>query len=234
MSDDVRAWFLEQLWSPIVAVTAAHDGRTNGLISSTALNAGLVPEAPRVSVHLGKHNLSRDLVLQAGVMAIHLLPANETGLALFSALGTTSGHDRQKLDAIAARPGETGSPILVDAVSYVEARVTSTLDSDELTIVLADVVAAGGRPQAPFLTIDDANSCPPTPSAGGTSAAKRRWRQLDVCAVRPRWRRRPDVLPTDRRDPASAPLHHLTVPFRLGNRLWRCSGHRPCFLSGGQ
>lgn len=196
MSDDVRAWFLEQLWSPIVAVTAAHDGRTNGLISSTALNAGLVPEAPRVSVHLGKHNLSRDLVLQAGVMAIHLLPANETGLALFSALGTTSGHDRQKLDAIAARPGETGSPILVDAVSYVEARVTSTLDSDELTIVLADVVAAGGRPQAPFLTIDDVRE-------QLSADAFRRWnkrREAEVEAAR-RLRRAAAVATSPRRSP---------------------------------
>ena len=196
MSDDVRAWFLEQLWSPIVAVTAAHDGRTNGLISSTALNAGLVPEAPRVSVHLGKHNLSRDLVLQAGVMAIHLLPANETGLALFSALGTTSGHDRQKLDAIAARPGETGSPILVDAVSYVEARVTSTLDSDELTIVLADVVAAGGRPQAPFLTIDDVRE-------QLSADAFRRWnkrREAEMEAAR-RLRRAAAVATSPRRSP---------------------------------
>lgn len=196
MSDDVRAWFLEQLWSPIVAVTAAHDGRTNGLISSTALNAGLVPEAPRVSVHLGKHNLSRDLVLQAGVMAIHLLPANETGLALFSALGTTSGHDRQKLDGIATRPGETGSPILVDAVSYVEARVTSTLDSDELTIVLADVVAAGGRPQAPFLTIDDVRE-------QLSADAFRRWnkrREAEVEAAR-RLRRAAAVATSPRRSP---------------------------------
>ncbi len=196
MSDDVRAWFLEQLWSPIVAVTAAHDGRTNGLISSTALNAGLVPEAPRVSVHLGKHNLSRDLVLQAGVMAIHLLPANETGLALFSALGTTSGHDRQKLDGIATRPGETGSPILVDAVSYVEARVTSTLDSDELTIVLADVVAAGGRPQAPFLTIDDVRE-------QLSADAFRRWnkrREAEMEAAR-RLRRAAAVATSPRRSP---------------------------------
>jgi hypothetical protein len=61
-------------------------------------------------------------------------------------VATTRGHvDRphahRKLDAIVTRVGETGSPILVDAVSYVDGRVASTLDSEELTIVLADVVS---------------------------------------------------------------------------------------------
>ena len=148
------SWLLEQLWAPIVAVTAAHAGRTNGLISSTALSASLVPEAPRVSVQLSKHNLTHDLVLASRAFAIQLLAPDESGLALFTLLGTRSGHRERKLDSVTTRPGETGSPILVDAVSYLEARVVSTLDGDEHTIVLADVIAAGGATNAPFLTIE--------------------------------------------------------------------------------
>jgi flavin reductase (DIM6/NTAB) family NADH-FMN oxidoreductase RutF len=154
MSETASSWFLEQLWAPIVAVTAAHGGRANGLISSTALNASLVPEAPRLSVHLSKHNLTHDLVLASRALAIHLLAPDESGLALFRTLGLSSGRTNRKLDGVATRPGETGSPILVEAVSYVEARVVSILDGDEMTIVLADVVAAGGAANAPFLTIE--------------------------------------------------------------------------------
>ncbi len=44
---------------------------------------------------------------------------------------------------IAARPGVTGSPILAETLTYVEARVVATLDGDELTIFLADVVGGG-------------------------------------------------------------------------------------------
>ena len=76
MSDTAASWLLDQLWAPIVAVTAAHGGRTNGLISSTALNASLVPESPRVSVHLSKRNLTHDLVLDSRALAIHLLAPN--------------------------------------------------------------------------------------------------------------------------------------------------------------
>jgi flavin reductase (DIM6/NTAB) family NADH-FMN oxidoreductase RutF len=154
MSETATSWLLEQLWAPIVAVTAAHGGRTNGLISSTALNASLVPESPRVSVHLSKHNLTHDLVLESRALAIHLLAPDESGLALFRTLGTRSGHTQPKLNGVKTRRGKTGSPILVDAVSYLEARVVSALDGEELSIVLADVVAAGGATNAPVLTIE--------------------------------------------------------------------------------
>jgi hypothetical protein len=39
-------WMLERLWAPIVAVSAAHEERANALISSTAVSASLLPEAP--------------------------------------------------------------------------------------------------------------------------------------------------------------------------------------------
>ena len=151
---NAQSWLLEQLWSPVVAVTAAHDGRSNGLISSTALRASLVPDAARVSVHLSRHSLTNDLVLRSGAFAIQLLPRDDAGLALFRTLGMTSGHDRPKLGDVATRVGSTGSPLLVDAVAYVEAWVVSTLDAQELTIVLGDVVAAGGASDTEFLTIE--------------------------------------------------------------------------------
>jgi flavin reductase (DIM6/NTAB) family NADH-FMN oxidoreductase RutF len=151
-----QSWLLEQLWSPVVAVTAAHDGRSNGLIASSALKASLLPDAARVSVHLGKHGLTHDLVLQSGAFAVHLLPRDDRGLVLFRTLGMTSGRMRPKLDDVPTRVGSTGAPVLVEAVAFVEASVVSTLDADELTVVLGDVVASGGTPDAEFLTIADA------------------------------------------------------------------------------
>ncbi len=52
-------------------------------------------------------------------------------------------------------PGVTGSPILELALTYVEARVVGSLDADELTIFLGDVVGGGrfrsGPPLLPRL-----------------------------------------------------------------------------------
>lgn len=151
----MQSWLLEQLWAPVVAVTAAHGGRSNGLISSTALTASLLPDAARVSVHLGRQSLTHDLVLGSRAFAIHLLPRDDIGLALFRTLGLTTGHTQPKLDGFATRPGLTGSPLLVDAVASLEARVVSTTEAQELTIVLGDVVAADGVAETEFLTIEE-------------------------------------------------------------------------------
>ena len=44
--------------------------------------------------------------------------------------------------ACARGPGVTGAPILLDALSYVEVRVTGALDNEENTIFVGDMVAA--------------------------------------------------------------------------------------------
>lgn len=144
---------LEQLWAPIVAVTAAHEGRRNGLISSTALTASLLPEAPRVSIQLSKASLTHELVEASGAFAVHLLPAE--GLEVFHTLGMRSGRNGEKLASIPTTPGVTGSPVLTDAIAYVEGRVVKTLDAEDTTIVLADVVAGARLRDEPFLTIED-------------------------------------------------------------------------------
>jgi flavin reductase (DIM6/NTAB) family NADH-FMN oxidoreductase RutF len=58
--------------------------------------------------------------------------------------------DGDKIAPLRTRPGNTGAPILLDALSYVEARVTGSLDNEENTIFVGDVVGAerlnaGGR-----------------------------------------------------------------------------------------
>ena len=145
---------LDRLWAPLVAITAAHGRRKNGLVSSTAVTASLLPESPRLSVQLSKANLTHDLVLASGAFAVHFLPNDERGLELFRALGIRTGRETPKLDGVATAPGVTGSPILQDAVAYLEARVTATHDADVATIVLADVVAGMRVRDESVLTIE--------------------------------------------------------------------------------
>jgi flavin reductase (DIM6/NTAB) family NADH-FMN oxidoreductase RutF len=121
-----------------VAVTTEHEGRVNGLV---------VPEAPRVTISLTKYNMTHDMVLASGVFAMHLLAASpdealEASMAILMGLGGSSGRDGDKIAQFRTKPGVTGSPILLDALSYVEGRVVGTLDAEENTIFLADVVAA--------------------------------------------------------------------------------------------
>jgi flavin reductase (DIM6/NTAB) family NADH-FMN oxidoreductase RutF len=137
-----------------VAVTTIDGGRVNGLMSLSAGSAGIIYEAPRVTISLTKYNLTHDMVLSSGVFAMHLLGNDEdlldASLQILMVLGGRSGRDGDKLGELRTKPGVTGSPILLDALAYVEGRVTGSLDNEENTIFVADVVAAerfrkGGR-----------------------------------------------------------------------------------------
>jgi flavin reductase (DIM6/NTAB) family NADH-FMN oxidoreductase RutF len=149
---------LAMLWSPLLAVTTQHQGRSNGLVAGTGVFASLVPEAPRVLIELTKSSLTHDLVLASRVFALHTLPATPndvltTSLSLVRTLGMRSGHDGDKMVGLTARPGVTGSPILAETLTYVEARVVATLDAEELTIFLADVVGGGRHRSGEPLTL---------------------------------------------------------------------------------
>lgn len=145
MSPDGTRDTLSHLWSPLLAVTTIYEGRVNGQIAVAGLSASILPDAPRILVNLWKANLTHDLIHASGVLAVHLLPDTAadilTTLNLIHTLGLRSGRDDDKMSAIPWRPGITGSPILADALTYVEGRVITTLDAGEMTIFLADVVA---------------------------------------------------------------------------------------------
>ena len=187
--DDVAST-LDRLWSLPVAVTAAYAGRASGLISSTAVTASLLPEAPRVAIVLAKANLTHDLVTESGAFALHLLPATppealERALELFRLLGMRSGHELDKLATIAPRRGVTGSPLLDDdALSYVEARVTASVDAGEVTVVAADVVAGTTLREGEPLTIEVVRER--MPAAWVREWEERRAREISDARMGPR------------------------------------------------
>jgi len=147
---------MSALWSPVIAITTRHGERVNGQIAVSGLSGSILPEQPRILVELWKANLTHDLVMASGVFALHFLPCATTeqlkrSLGIIRRLGFVSGKDHDKLDGVPWRSGATGSPILADALCYVEARVVRTLDGDEMTVFLADVVASGNmREGAPL------------------------------------------------------------------------------------
>jgi flavin reductase (DIM6/NTAB) family NADH-FMN oxidoreductase RutF len=143
-----------------VAVTTVADGRANGLMSLSAGAAAIVPEAPRVTISLTKYNQTHDMVVASGVFAMHLLAKDpdviDASLAILMGLGGSSGRDGDKLSPFSTKPGVTGVPILLDALSYVEGRVVHSLDAEESTIFVADVVGAETLRKGSRLNIGEA------------------------------------------------------------------------------
>ncbi len=131
---------LRQLASPIVAVTSAHAGRTNGMILDSAIRASISPEHPRLSVYIHKWHLSHDLVGASGRFGAHLLHQGQFDLVHH--LGFRTGRRvPDKLGTVPHRIGETGVPVLADCHAAFECRVLNTMDAGPSTLFLGEVVA---------------------------------------------------------------------------------------------
>src|SRR5262249_34984879 len=139
---------LSVLWTPLVAVTAAHEGRRNGQIAVSVHGASIVPSRPRLTTALWKRNLHHDLVQASGAFAVHLLREDQDELVY--RLGLHSGHEGDKLGGLALSAGETGSPLLTDCLVWYECRLLNEMDGGDMTVFLGEVVAMGGEGGAPL------------------------------------------------------------------------------------
>ncbi len=128
------SWVTDELWAPVTAVSAEHEGRASGLICSTAVSSSLDPEHERVVLQLRKDNLTHELALASGAFTLHLLRRDQQELFRFLAL-------------------DTGPPY-EETLARADCRVVATLDAGDSTVILADVVAAGRRAGEAFTEAD--------------------------------------------------------------------------------
>ena len=150
MKTDATYELLRQFASPVIAVTSAWKGRTNGMISDSAVRASISPNVPRLSVYIHKWHFSHDLIWNSGKLAIHLLHTGQ--LDLIYRLGFVSGRDRDKLADIPHRLGETGVPVLADCFAAFELRVLNTMDAGYATHFLGHIEASHRGPGTELLT----------------------------------------------------------------------------------
>jgi flavin reductase (DIM6/NTAB) family NADH-FMN oxidoreductase RutF len=132
---------LRNLTSPVVAITCQRGGKSNGMISDSAVRASIAPTVPRLSVYIHKFNFSHDLIFETGRLVLHLLRTDQ--FELIHRLGFVSGRGRDKLAGIAHRSGALAAPVLDDCYAHFECRVVNAMDTGSSTCFLGDVVAVG-------------------------------------------------------------------------------------------
>jgi flavin reductase (DIM6/NTAB) family NADH-FMN oxidoreductase RutF len=129
---------LRQFASPVVAITSSWNGRTNGMISDSAIRASISPNVPRLGVYIHKWHLSHEMIWHSGRLCIHLL--NQANLELVHQLGFVSGRDHpDKLSAIPRQVGTLGLPVLDGTHAAFELEVVNTMDVGYATHFLGDV-----------------------------------------------------------------------------------------------
>jgi len=135
-----------ELW----LLTAAAGDRRGGLIATFVSQASIVPDLPRVLVGLAKQHYTWELIEASGAFALHLL--GEEHLDWVWRFGLRSGRDDDKLEGLPVIVGTTGSPILADALGWLECRVESRQDAGDRTVYLAEVMRGESARDGPPLT----------------------------------------------------------------------------------
>jgi len=151
------AGLLSELWSPLVVVTAAHEGRRGGQIAVSAFAASIVPEKPRLLLEVQKRNHTHALIEASGRFAVHLLPrerwrwvrrfgfVSQAEIDKFAGPFPDEGQDQP-----AWREGPHGLPLLEGMIGWLACRVVNAMDGGDMTVYLAEVEEAErSRPEPP-------------------------------------------------------------------------------------
>lgn len=140
------AWLDREVW----LVTAAAAGRRGGLIATFVCQAAASPDQPRVLLGLANQHHTRDLVEASGAFALHLLSADNLELVWDFGLGT--GRGRDKFAGRAATTTTSGSPLVAEAIGWLDCRVEARQDVGDRTLYTAEVVEGQVLHFAPPLT----------------------------------------------------------------------------------
>jgi flavin reductase (DIM6/NTAB) family NADH-FMN oxidoreductase RutF len=133
---------LDTVVDPVLwVVTARFGDEQSGLIATFVQNASLVPSLPRMLAAIAKHHYTWNLIENSRSFALHLV--GETRLEWVDRFGLHSGRMSDKFTNLQTTRGTTGSPLLEDAVLWMECRVEASLDTGDRTVYLAEVVDVG-------------------------------------------------------------------------------------------
>jgi flavin reductase (DIM6/NTAB) family NADH-FMN oxidoreductase RutF len=136
---DVPALF-DRLDTTACVVTTAHAGQPAGCLVTYVTPASVTAARPRLLVLTSHENLTHELVERSGVLAVHpLARGQEEWVRHF---GFQSGRTVDKFAGLAWQPGETGAPLLADAIGWLEGRVLDSMDCGDHTARLVDPLAA--------------------------------------------------------------------------------------------
>ena len=140
MDPAAKKTVLRQFPYGLYAVTVAHNGEEHGMTANWLTQASFEP--PMVVVAVENTSKTIGMIRDARHFAINVFQQGQRELA--GKLGRSSEHTPQKLKGIKTKPAPvSGTPVLADALGWIEVRVVATLPSGDHTLVLGEIVEAG-------------------------------------------------------------------------------------------
>ncbi len=141
----------ERIARDVWIVTAAHADRRGGLVATFVAPASIVPEMPRITAGIAKTHETWKLIEASGAFAVHLIDASQAELVW--RFGLQSSRDVDKFAGLEVGTAATGSPILRDALAWLDCRVETRMETGDRTVYLAEVRDGDSRSDARPLTL---------------------------------------------------------------------------------
>ena len=138
---------VSELDYPMFVVTTAAQGERAGCLVGFATQCSIDP--PRFLVCISKQNRTYRVARDAGVVAVHFLPADAEDLA--ELFGGRTGDDVDKFAQCEWSEGPGGVPLLERCRNRFAGKVVERTDAgDHVAFVLEPVAAEKGHPGAQF------------------------------------------------------------------------------------
>lgn len=123
----------------VTVVTTTWGSATHGMTANSFTSVSLDPTLILISVDNTAY--LHELLPQSRIFAVSILSAAQEHLSRFFA---TAGHRGQgEFDGIQTKYAETGAPIIVGAMGYLDCRVVSMIPAGDHTLYVGEVVAMG-------------------------------------------------------------------------------------------
>jgi flavin reductase (DIM6/NTAB) family NADH-FMN oxidoreductase RutF len=119
-------------------ITSRHDDQMGGLVATFVSNASLVPALPRLIAGIARHHFTWELISRSRSFAAHVV--DERHCELIWRFGLGSGRTSNKLSGVAWHQGPAGSPVLDDALAWIDCSVEAELDIGDRTIFVGAVI----------------------------------------------------------------------------------------------
>ena len=153
--------------------TAVRDGRANGCIINTAIQAASTPNC--ISIAVNKENYTHDMILETGRCNLSVI-STEADFALFERFGFHSGRDTDKfadLPAEAWTAAENGIPVILAGTNACfSLKVEQTVDLGSHTVFFCTPEHMAVLSGAPSCTYEYyQNNIKQKPGAGNAGAA---------------------------------------------------------------
>lgn len=137
----------------LYVVTVSHGGDEHGMTANWVTQAAFDP--PMVAVAVENTAKTIGMIRDSHHFAVNVLRQGQRELA--GKLGRTSVQAPHKLKGVKTKPAPgSGTPVLTEALGWVECRLITTLPAGDHTLALGEVIEAGVEHEDEPLTLEDA------------------------------------------------------------------------------